>query len=304
MGRNAGDIAVSPLLRAHRGREQQVHHADHAVQRRPQLVRHVRQEQALSAVGLLGGKDRPLQVAGPLLHLVLKRVGESAKLSVPLQQRQTHALIGVRKTPDLVVVTIVDRVAEIAAGHRLAGMDQVLQPPQPAAQRDEQHASPERNRSQGDRERQPALLPLRLPGQVRRKTDHDFPDRRRCFAVRSRIGGFRFQPAAELLARHRVDHMFAKDAPVGVEGARAVSVPRRLVPHRDHQRFGRLAVGGDEQDVGIAQKAVGQTGNLRGVRHVHGQFAGSGDAQGDGIGRSSLSGFELIAHLEDACRRR
>ena len=156
----------------------------------------------------------------------------------------------------------------------------------------------ESNRCQGDGEREAALLPLRLPHQVRGKADHDITERPGWFGVGPGVGGFRFQPAAELVARDRVDRMLAKDAAFGVQCARAVGIPRRLVAHRDHQRLGRIAVGGDEQDVGIAQKAVGQAGNLRFVRDVHGQFAGAGEAQGDGIGGTSLLGFELVAPFE------
>ncbi len=134
MRRDLGDIAVSPLLRSRRGRHQEVHHADDAVERRPQLVGHVGQEHALGAIGLLSRQKGLFEIAGSLFDLILKGFRKSPELSIALHKRQPHRLERTGEVPDFVLVIIVDGIAEVALRDGLARIRQDLEPAQPATE--------------------------------------------------------------------------------------------------------------------------------------------------------------------------
>jgi hypothetical protein len=63
-GRGPGGRHIVFLLRVQRGVVKQAEHAEHAVERRAQLVAHVGQELALAAVGLFGLQIGFAQVTG------------------------------------------------------------------------------------------------------------------------------------------------------------------------------------------------------------------------------------------------
>ena len=82
------------------GVERQLRHPDDAVQRRADLVAHVRQELALRAVRLLGDAGGGGELRGALAHFPIEILGQRAQLRVEalaLDQRLLELLIRVAR---------------------------------------------------------------------------------------------------------------------------------------------------------------------------------------------------------------
>ena len=83
-------LDVISLLRVERGVDQQFRHANHAVERRSDLVAHFGQELALGQIGLVGLVDLRLQHGIGLVELFLVAPDPQQRFDAGLQFRRIH----------------------------------------------------------------------------------------------------------------------------------------------------------------------------------------------------------------------
>jgi len=128
------ELEITPLLRRRRERLRELRHAQHAVQRRAQLVAHVRQERRLGLVRALGGvllrlglRQRLGQAAGALAHpflehglLRLQRLGRELVVVHVVQRADQDRRSAVGIGPDAHAPAEPAVVAEPGADARLA----------------------------------------------------------------------------------------------------------------------------------------------------------------------------------------
>ena len=96
IGRALGHAEILALLRRQRRVERELGHADDAVERRPNLMAHIRQELALGLVCLLSDVRRRHQLRGTLADLSIEVFGQRAQLRIqvfPLDQGVFELLI-------------------------------------------------------------------------------------------------------------------------------------------------------------------------------------------------------------------
>ncbi len=280
------------------GIQQQFRHAHHAVHRGADLMRHVGEELALRAVGLLGALLGLGQGAGALVDLLLQGGVEMAQVVVARAHRLAHGGEGERQPADLIhVVVAARRHREIAARQPPARLDQGAEPAHPARDRDRYHHHADRQRQRQRRQGDQQLLVARELGRGRGQRDHHLAEAL-LGAARSRARGGGIVEGVEGAVGALGDHVGAPDHRLeAVMPGTLVGAPRRLVGGGGRQLPALLVVDRDEYHVVVVVEAAGEARELVAVEHRERQLAGRAQAGGHGLGLVALGAIDQAVDL-------